>query len=355
MEIWALHLPQFYETKENNEWWGKGFTEWTNVRKAKPLYKNHEQPAVPLNNNYYDLTNKEAIRWQTELAQEYGVTGFVYFHYWYCGRHLLEKPCEILLESEDIKMDYCFCWANHSWTRAWDGKNHEILVEQKYGDKDEWEAHLQYLLPFFKDKRYIKKEGKPVLFLYNAKSLENANERVEYWNSRLIEEGFEGIFIVEYINTFNTSPSIKSSKAVFEDEPNYTCRFEINVFNKAKRVMCKLLKITDYQNYDNLWKIILKKKATYDGRKIILGGFPCWDNSPRKGKNSRVIKGASPEKFKKYLNKLAHSQRKDSLDIILLNAWNEWGEGAMLEPTEKHKYRYLEAVKSVVQPTSEKR
>ena len=188
MQIWALNLPQFYEVKENNEWWGEGFTEWTNVKKATPLYKGHEQPAVPLNENYYDLSKKETINWQAELAKKYGVSGFVYFHYWYEGRKLLEKPCEVLLDSPEIDLNYCFCWANHSWTRAWDAKNHEILVAQTYGDVEEWEAHLQYLLPFFRDPRYIRIEDKPVLFLYKAKEMDRAEERFAYWNKRLNEE-----------------------------------------------------------------------------------------------------------------------------------------------------------------------
>lgn len=346
MRYWALNLPQFYETPENNEWWGKGFTEWTSVKNAKPLYKGHMQPVVPLNQFYYDLSQKENIQWQAELAQKYGIEGFVYYHYWYEGRHLLEKPCEILLNSPEIDINYCFCWANHSWTRAWDGKNHEILVAQTYGGKDEWESHFQYLLPFFKDKRYLRLENKPVLFIYKANDITDGDERIRYWNHRLQQENVaEGLYIVEYISTFNVSPSLQMSSAVYEDEPNFSCRFAISVFNKAKRVICKTLKITDYQDYDNLWSLIIKKKATYGGRKIVLGGFPRWDNSPRKGKNSRVIRGASPEKFEKYIGKLSQTTRKDSSDILLLNAWNEWGEGAILEPTEQEGYGYLDVIK----------
>jgi lipopolysaccharide biosynthesis protein len=346
MRFWALNLPQFYETPENNEWWGKGYTEWTSVRNAKPLYKGHEQPLVPLNKYYYDLSQKETIQWQAELAKKYGIEGFVYYHYWYEGRHLLEKPCEMLLESSEIDIKYCFCWANHSWTRAWDGKNHEILVEQTYGDLQEWEKHFQYLKRFWCDKRYLRMEDKPVLFIYKPNDIRQGDERINYYNKRLVEEGIStGLYVVEYISSFNTKPSLKSSQAVYEDEPNYTCRFEISAINKAKRVLCKSLKITDYQNYDNLWKLIIKKSNTYDGRKIILGGFPRWDNSPRKGKNSRVIRGATPAKFRKYISMLVKTKRQDSSGILLVNAWNEWGEGAILEPTELDGYGYLEVIK----------
>lgn len=178
--------------------------------------------------------------------------------------------------------------------------------------------------------------------------IENADKRIEYWNNRLKQEGFNGIYIIEYISTFNPNPSIKSSQAIYEDEPNFSCRFEISNFDKAKRVMCKTLKITDYQDYDHLYNLILKKNRTYGGRKIVLGCFPSWDNSARKGKNSRVIRGANPEKFKAYLERLESTKRIDSLGMILVNAWNEWGEGTTLEPTKRYGYGYLEAIKSVL-------
>lgn len=348
MRVWALNLPQFYETVENNKWWGKGFTEWTTVKKAKPLYYGHEQPLVPLDNNYYDLSKEETIKWQADLAKRYGVECFVYYHYWYSGRHLLEKPCEVLLDSPEINMKYCFSWANHTWNRGWDGREKEVLIEQTYGNEKEWEEHLNYLLPFFKDPRYMRIDDKPVLFIYKPIGIDNVNARIDYWNRRLKEEGLSGIYVVEHLNSFTPHPCIDTSQAVFEDEPNFSCRYKISIFNKAKRFMCKKMKITDYQDYDKLWNLILKKHDTYDGRKIFLGGFPCWDNSPRKGKNSRIMKGASPEKFKDYLERLSKISRKDSLDIIVLNAWNEWGEGAILEPTEQYGYKYLDAVCDVV-------
>lgn len=347
MRVWALNLPQFYETKENNKWWGEGYTEWTAVRRAKPLYNGHVQPMIPLNNNYYDLSKPETLAWQAELARRYGVEGFVYYHYWYSGRHLLEKPCEVLLQHPEIQISYCFCWANHTWTRAWDGKNHEILIEQTYGNKDEWEEHFQYLLPFFRDTRYIRINDRPVLFIYNAGGITKGNERLDYWNKRLAAEGIPELYVVEYLSTFNPRPALKKSAAVYEDEPNYSCRFGISHVNKLKRLVCKKFKLTDYQSYDSLWQLNLKKHKTYNGRAIIHGGFPRWDNSPRKGKNSRVIRGASPEKFKGYLRRLNEVQRKDAAGILLLNAWNEWGEGTMLEPTVQDGYGYLEAIKEV--------
>lgn len=347
-EIWALYLPQFYETEENNKWWGKGYTEWTSVRAAKPLFDGHEQPQIPLNQNYYDLSNVEEMRRQAELAKQYGVSNFVMFHYWYEGVHLLEKPAEQLLEAPDIDFPFCFCWANHSWTRAWDGKDTEILMEQTYGELEEWEAHLQYLLPFFRDARYTKIDNMPVLFIYRAGSIYRADERIEYWNERLREEGFSGLYVVEYINTFNHKPSLEMSQAVFEDEPNYTCRFELPLIKKAVRLVHKKTKTIDYQNFDYICRLMLKKNRTYGGRMIFQGMFGAWDNSPRKGKNSRILTNASPEKMQDYLIRLLSSSRSDVSNIVVYNAWNEWGEGAVLEPTEQHGYAYLEAIRTAL-------
>ena len=346
MKILALNLPQFHEIKENNEWWGDGFTEWTNVKKAKPLYKNHKQPMVPLE-GYYDLSKVEDIKHQCDLAQKYGVFGFVYFHYWYEGRKLLEKPCELLLKNSQIKTNYCFCWANHSWTRAWDGKENDVLLEQTYGEKNDWEEHLKYLLPFFKDNRYIKEDNKPMFVIYNSSVIPNVNDMINYWDKRLKEEGFKGIFIVEYISTKSTQPNIDISQAIYEDEPLYTLRFEINFFQKIYRLYRKKLKLIEYQDFNKIYKRLLRKKRLYGGRKIIQGCFPAWDNSPRRGeRGAMIVKNATPNKFECYLKELLKCKRKDvSKDYLIINAWNEWGEGAVLEPSVQYNYEYLEIIK----------
>jgi len=349
MKVLALNLPQFHEVRENNEWWGKGFTEWTNVRKAQPLYEGHAQPMVPLE-GYYDLSKVEAINHQAELARQYGVYGFIYFHYWYEGRKMLEKPCEILLQHPEIDINYCFCWANHSWTRAWDGKEQQVLLEQTYGTEEDWAAHIDYLLPFFKDERYIKDANRPMLVIYNSSVIPEVNKMVDYWEKRVQKEGFEGLYVVEYISTKCTEPHIEKSVAVYEDEPLYSLRFQTNPFQKAYRVFVKRTKRTEYQNYDHIYQMMQMKTRTYDGRAIIQGCFPAWDNTPRRGnKGAMVVKGASPKKFGKYLNELLMCKRKEvSKDYIIVNAWNEWGEGAILEPSVKDQYQYLEEIKRCI-------
>ena len=163
MKIIALYLPQFHEIPENNEWWGKGFTEWTNVKTAKPSFKGQYQPRIPLNNNYYNLTDVRAQEWQAKLAKEYGIYGFCYYHYWFEGKMLLEKPAEIMLKNLSVDMPFCFCWANHTWLRAWADKSNRTLIKQTYGTEEDWINHFNYLLPFFKDERYIKEDGKPIM------------------------------------------------------------------------------------------------------------------------------------------------------------------------------------------------
>ena len=277
MRVLALHLPQFHEVPENNEWWGQGFTEWTNVKSAKPLYKGHCQPAHPLGDNYYDLSEPDSLIWQARTARKYGVDGFVFFHYWYSGKLLLEKPVDLWRSTVDADLDYALCWANHPWTRAWDGKNHQILQAQTYGGKDDWEEHLQYLLPFFRDPHYIRQEGKPLLFLYNASDIPEIDEMVGYWEERLVDEGFSGIYIVEYISSKNPSPTCSYSQAVYEDEPVFTLRFGISAFGKLRRVVTKSARWLDLQNYDHVWHLILRKKRRYSGRKIVQGAFVAGD------------------------------------------------------------------------------
>lgn len=348
MKILALNLPQFHRIKENDEWWGEGFTEWTNVKKALPLYKGHIQPKIPINNYYYDLSKIETIQNQANLAKKYGVDGFVYYHYWFNGKKLLERPCEMLLENKHINIEYAFCWANEPWARTWDGKDTDVIMAQEYGNKDDWEKHIKYLIPFFKDERYIKVEGKPMIYIYSPCQIPNFDEMIELWNRILKENELDEIYLVEYICSKNPTPYSKYSKAILEFEPMYTNRFQINNFQKIKRKICKELKIIDFANYDKTWKKILSNKKIYDNKKIQKGCFCSWDNSPRKGKAATIFKNSSPEKFGKYLKQLINTKRINAEDnIIVINAWNEWGEGANLEPTEQDGYKYLEQVKKV--------
>lgn len=347
MKILALHLPQFHRIPENDKWWGEGYTEWTCVKKAKPIYKGHFQPVKPMNEYYYDLTDPDTIKWQAKLARKYGLSGFVFYHYWYSGKQMLEKPCEILLEHGEIEIEYCFCWANHPWTRAWDGKEHKILQEQTYGGEEDWKKHFDYLLNFFMDQRYIKISNKPVLFIYNAGAIPEYDKMIFFWDGLAKKSGYEGLYIVQFINSKNLNKVGKRVDAVFEDEPLYSARFEIPLIYKAERWFVRKIHKPDFLFYEYLWEKIINKKREYGNTPIVRGAFCSFDNSPRKGsKGPTIVRNSSPELFGKYMSLLFRTYRKkQSEELIVINAWNEWGETAMLEPSDKYGYAYLDALK----------
>lgn len=345
MKFIAMHLPQYHEIPENNKWWGDGFTDWVNVKKAKPLYKGHEQPLVPLNNNYYDMTEIETLKNQAELSKKYGIYGFCYYHYWFNGKLLLEKPYEILLEHPEINQNFCFCWANETWARTWDGKENDILIKQEFGGKEDWKSHIDYLIKFFKDQRYIKIHDRPVMFFYSCSRIDKFNEMIKFWNKELNNNGINDIYVVEFVNSFNSGKNNINSDVLVEFEPHCASRYSISNLVKVKRVICKKLGITDYMSYDYIWNKIINNSEDYNGKKLWRGAFTSFDNSPRKGKKSMIIKGSNPNKFGIYLKELCDSNSRNYVDdIVVINAWNEWAEGAVLEPTEKFNYGYLEQI-----------
>lgn len=349
-KVLAINLPAFHQVPENDEWWGEGFTEWDNVKSGKKLFKHHYQPREP-HMGYYDLSKKEDIENQMRTAAEYGVHGFIYYHYWFGnGRMIFEKPLEIIKNEIDFDFNYCFCWANETWITTWHGLPSRTLLEQKYDGKADWEKHLEYLMPFFKDNRYIKVDNKPMMYIYKPNEIPDYDQMVDFFDAELKKNGFDGIYFVEYIYTKNKDLSSDKSSAVMEFEPLYTTFFDISKFNLAKRFICKKLKIVDYQNYKKLWKYKLKRTRRYNGKNIQKSCFVDWDNSSRKGKDSMIVKGATADLFKKYLHELVKQDRADcDNEFLVINAWNEWSEGAYLEPDKKFKYGYLEAIKSLTQ------
>lgn len=349
MKTLAIYLPAFHEVEINNKTWGKGFTEWNNVKNGVPLFKNHYQPFEPINDNYYDLSNIEDIRNQILLANKYSIDGFILYHYWFGNGHMaLEKPAEIIRDEIKDKINYCFCWANHSWFTTWHGKESEIIEQQIYDDEEDNKRHIEYFYEFFKDERYIKFNGRPVLFIYNMSDIPNFNKILELWNNYLKQKGMEPIYIIEYIHSKNKKVNCEKTDGIVEFEPLYTTFFDVSKINLLFRFINKKIKMIDFQDYNYLWKKIINRKRTYSGKEIYKGCFVGWDNSPRKGRNSMIVKNNTPENFKNNLFKLVNTKRIDcNNDYIIINAWNEWSEGAMIEPTKKHKYKYLEAIKEI--------
>jgi hypothetical protein len=338
----AFYLPQFHTIPENDEWWGEGFTEWTNVRKAKPLFPGHYQPRVPLGEDYYDLLDPEVMRRQARLAQEYGIYGFCYYHYWFKdGKKLLEKPVESMLQDPAVNIPFCLSWANENWSRTWNGSKNDVLMEQDYGREDEWEKHFDYLLPFFRDERYIKLDGKPLFIIYKPHLIPHIGKMLKYMRKRAIECGFEGMVLASQHPTW----------LLYRRHLNFA--FDYNLafapalvlyFTKPLLVILKKKIKRTYieHDYDKAWHFVLQynKKS----KKAIPCAFTGWDNTPRNIRG-HIFKGSTPERFAEHLKEL--SALNTPTDLLFINAWNEWAEGAYLEPDERYGYGYLEGVGSL--------
>lgn len=345
----AYFLPQFHETEENNEWWGEGFTEWTNVKSAKPLYKKHNQPKKPL--KYYNLLNKETVEWQTNLSKENGIYGFCYYHYWFSGRKILEKPAENLLNWVDIPQKFMFCWANHSWKKTWNGTN-ELLIKQEYGHEDEWDEHITYLLNFFKDDRYIKKDNKPVFMLYSANTIDDLDKRIAYYNDRCIKEGFSGIYIIESMNNIKSTVSSDLSDAITVREPAVVLSAEPKLKKIQRYISSKYKKnylyfVTKYK-YEHLVTKSIDIAKLYTkkiDKKIYFSVFTGWDSTPRHVRRGYVVvKNDEENQLYRYIKDIQKLGLDD--DYLFINAWNEWSEGMFLEPESDGKNGMLEEIRN---------
>lgn len=348
MKKFAFFLPQFHEIEENNLWWGKGFTEWVNVKNAKPFFKNHLQPKKPID-GYYNLLEKSTVELQTKLMNEHNVDGLIYYHYYFTGKKLLEKPAENLLKWKDINQKFFFCWANHSWIRSWNGTK-EILLEQTYGTKNDWLAHFNYLLPFFKDERYEKKDNRPLFMIFNS-IFDEKTEMLEFFDKKCKENGFDGIYIIDScfdIKDYEENCKIEESyeKLIFLREPNFAIhsykKFSIRLINKIKRVLNSILKQKKFIIKYNGNKLVKNsQKKMVKGNNIIHGLFFEWDNTPRHKNRGYIISPIDKKTFLEYMNKI-----KDE-EYVFINAWNEWAEGMILEGTEENEYKYLEWIKEL--------
>lgn len=365
----AFYLPQFHSIPENDEAYGKGFTEWTNVKKAKALFEGHNQPRVPLNENYYSLVDEDIMVKQASLAKKYGIYGFCYYHYWFKnGKKLLEKPVEAMLKNKAVDMPFCLCWANENWSKRWDGGNNELIVEQDYGEKTEWKKHLEYLIGFFSDERYITIKGAPLFIIYKPELMPNCEAWVKFLHEEIKKYGFSDIVVaVQYPKYYLNGYPRDVFDYYIDFEPAYT-RIEEEIANRSnkiqsiyklvrktplKRVGIKIYSLFHKNQNNNLeirdyaqdWTTILRRD--YSDPKIIPGAFVDWDNTPR-NKAGLAYKGANPEEFGNYLSKLVEVVNKRDEKCFFINAWNEWAEGAYLEPDEKNGYGYLEAIKRIV-------
>lgn len=334
MKIMTFYLPQFHEIPENNDAWGHGFTEWTNVKKGERLFDGQRQPRVPLNDNYYNLLDTKVMEWQAMLAKEAGISGFCFYHYWFQGRMVLETPIHNLLEDKSIDMKFCFSWANEPWTKTWHGAggNKEILIPQTYGGKEEWEAHYNYFLPYFKDPRYILEGNKPVLLIYRLRNIPDFNEMIRYWNKRAKEDEFDGIYLISMNVSREHVYMSKWVNASVDFEPNRT-KYELHSDPSGMEGKCM-----DYIELNEKMLNVSHKREHF--RTV----YVDYDDTPRRGKRGVFTRNVGPDRFGEYLKRALEISRGEGNEYLFINAWNEWGEGNYLEPDTVYKYEYLRKV-----------
>lgn len=352
-KVLAFYLPQFHRVKENSEWWGEGFTDWVAVKGAEKLYEGHNQPRVPLNNNYYDLSEQDTMKWQSELMDKYHIDGMCIYHYWFeDGRRILEKPAENLIKWKDIQMPFCFCWANETWSKTWTkfvdtnvwmdngrikgaANGSEILLRQIYGREKNWEEHIQYLLQFFADSRYIKLDGKPVFAILKQSHIYQIWEMLLYFDKQVKENGYPGLYVIGMEEGYQ-----EGINAVCIRQP----RSAMAEYKRRNRYVPSALQIYPY---DELCRI--QMEAEVGKRKTYLCGVVDYDSTPRMGQNGMVMQGASPEKFYGCFKNIYEKSMLLENEFIFINAWNEWGESMYLEPDEKNGYGYLDSVRRVIE------
>jgi lipopolysaccharide biosynthesis protein len=341
----AFYLPQFHPIPENDAWWGEGFTEWTNVTNARPLFPGHYQPHVPGELGYYDLRQPAVRQAQTHLAREYGIHGFCYYHYWFHGKHLLELPFNEVLASGQPDFPFCLCWANESWTRTWDGQVRQRLIAQKYSVEDD-RAHMRWLIPALRDRRYIRIEGKPLLLVYRVRDLPDPITATTIWREEAQQAGLGDLYLcrVESFPNEHTSPTALGFDAAVEFQPDWA---NLSMRRKVKRRLALELGLRYHDIYDYAAfaaRMMRKPAATYLR-------FPCvtpmWDNSARHKTRTTILKNSTPELYEHWLRTTLNSfkPRHAEENIVFINAWNEWGEGNHLEPCAKYGRGYLEATR----------
>lgn len=356
----AFYLPQFHPTAINDEWWGKGFTEWTNVGKAKPLFKGHDQPRVPADLGYYDLRLPEVREAQVQLAKESGVEGFMYWHYWFGnGKRALEMPYNALLESKKPDFPFCLGWANHSWkTDSWNVhksfKTVNTLFDQVYPGKEDFIEHFNVVLPAFLDNRYIKVDGKPIFVVYSPMEVENCDQFIEIWNKMAIESGLPGVYFIGVNKGWNNHT--EQILGLGFDAVNRQGQWEAECAVKGKLGRTLIGKLSKYAEALNLerysYKDIIKHMMSEDDKKenVFPTIVPQWDRSPRSGKKAVIYTGSTPDLFETHISQAIEIVKEKPIEkrIVFLKSWNEWGEGNYVEPDITNGHGYLNALKNML-------
>jgi len=350
-QVLAFYLPQFHPIPENDKWWGRGFTEWTNVTRGRPLFKGHYQPHLPADLGFYDLRNHETRELQAALARDAGLGGFVYYHYWFHGRRLLERPiCEVI-KSGKPDFPFCLCWANEPWSRNWDGKSTDLLMPQVYSAEDD-HNHIQWLLDAFADERYIKVDGRPLFLIYRPAHIPNIQKTTEAWRREAQQRGFPDLYLCA-VRSFAKEfcdPATFGMDASVEFKPNGT---DCGLGLKSHEPLDIGYRLHNVWDYDQMVEYALT--VPLPDYPLLPGVCPMWDNSVRRKQGGTIFRNSTPEKFGAWLREilLRENLRPQKESFVFVNAWNEWAEGNHLEPCQNWGDRYLAATRVAINAARE--
>jgi lipopolysaccharide biosynthesis protein len=357
VRLLAFYLPQFHPIRENDGWWGEGFTEWTNVVRAKPLFRGHVQPHLPSDLGFYDLRVPEVREAQAAMAHRYGISGFCYYHYWFSGRRLLNRPFDEVLSSGRPDFPFCLCWANENWTRAWDGKDQEVLIGQRHSVEDD-HAHIRHLLPAFADPRYIRVDGKPLFLVYRTELLPDPARTADIWRKEASAAGIGDLYLARVESSARGfDPKTIGFDAAVEFAPDWGV-LPTPMFRRRRwRVLARLqhhlggtgLTPNVYfrhrvYRYDELVRHMLAKPEVHYKRFRCV--TPRWDNSPRRPIDSVIFRDSTPAAYERWLREVMQATLgtfQGDERMVFVNAWNEWAEGNHLEPDQHLGRAYLEA------------
>lgn len=341
VRVIAFYLPQFHSIPENDAWWGNGFTEWTLVRAARPLYAGHDQPRIPAPAlGYYDTTAPGVLEAQAALAAASGVSGFAFYHYWFAGHVLLERPVAQWIQSGPV-FPFCLAWANEPWTRAWDGRSDVILQPQTYGDRAVWRAHFRYLLPAFTDPRAIRIAGRPLFLIYRAGHISNLSAMLDVWQREALRHATPAPYVVAMLSGF------EDMSADVVSAVDATCEFAPFAARSIRKVRpARAYGFVD--DYARAWEELLSVPDVHPVQ--FRGAFVGFDNTPRRGRTGVVYAGSSPALYQEYLQRQLHRacELPHNCRIVFVNAWNEWSEGCYLEPDLSHGDGYLAATRAAI-------
>ena len=343
----AFYLPQFHRVAENDEWWGAGFTEWTNVTKALPRYDGHLQPRLPADLGFYDLSNADVLRAQAALARRAGISAFCLHDYWFAGRKVLETPLKLILENPDIDISFCLNWANERWSRRWDGSENEVLIEQNY-DPDDLVGYVRSILPALRDKRYFRVGARPLIMIYRLDPVPEPRRMFDAWREFLVKEGIGNPYLV-MAQSFGTSDPREFGLDAATGFPPHGP----DIWSSNERDFQHLFDVDfvgQVHSYSYLANEMLSRFST--DFVTFPGVCPGWDNEARKSRHGVSFYGATPERYGAWLSAAARqvlSGNRPDERLVFINAWNEWAEGAILEPDRHYGHAFLKETRTVLE------